>query len=132
MARFRISEASRLLGISNDAMRRLAAKRRLLVRDTSGVQVVDGVKLAEVAKDRARESAASTGGEFAGNRMVGVVTDIRIDSVIAQVEMQCGPNRVVSLIGTAELADIGLEVGDRAVAVIKSTAVVVETPSDAR
>jgi molybdopterin-binding protein len=64
----------------------------------------------------------------ARNRFVGLVTDLTVDTVMAQVELQCGPFRVVSLMSAEAVRDLGLERGSVAVAVIKSTNVVVETP----
>jgi molybdopterin-binding protein len=64
----------------------------------------------------------------ARNRLVGLVTSVVSDRVMSQVEMQCGPHRVVSLMSTEAVGDLGLEPGVLAVAVIKSTNVVVETP----
>jgi molybdopterin-binding protein len=63
---------------------------------------------------------------------VGLVTDVQVDKVMAQVEMQCGPHRVVSLISREAVDDLGLKPGVLAVAVIKSTNVVVETPAEHR
>lgn len=63
----------------------------------------------------------------ARNRFVGLVTDIRTDAVMAQVELQCGPFRVVSLMSSEAVRDLGIELGSVAVAVIKSTNVIVET-----
>lgn len=65
----------------------------------------------------------------ARNRLVGLVTEVVSDKVMAQVEMQCGPARIVSLMSTEAVEELDLKVGDLAVAVIKSTMVTVETPS---
>ena len=64
----------------------------------------------------------------ARNRFVGLVTDIKLDTVMAQVELQCGPFRVVSLMSSEAVRDLKLELGSVAVAVVKSTTVIVETP----
>lgn len=64
----------------------------------------------------------------ARNRMRGIVTRIVKDGVMAQVEMQAGPFRVVSLMSREAAEELGLEVGSIAVASIKSTHVVVEVP----
>ena len=66
----------------------------------------------------------------ARNRLVGLVTEIIADQVMAQVELQCGPHRIVSLMSSEAVRDLGLEVGSLAVAVVKSTMVIVETPRD--
>ena len=64
----------------------------------------------------------------ARNRFVGIVTAITMDTVMAQVELQCGPNRVVSLMSSEAVRDLGLEKGSIAIAVIKATTVIIETP----
>jgi molybdopterin-binding protein len=66
----------------------------------------------------------------ARNRFVGLVTDVVADTVMAKVEIQSGPHRVVSLMSTDAVRELGLEPGVLAVAVIKATHVVVETPED--
>jgi len=63
----------------------------------------------------------------ARNRFVGLVTDIQTDRVMAQVELQCGPFRVVSLMSSEAVRDLKLELGSVAVAVVKSTTVIIET-----
>ena len=64
--------------------------------------------------------------ESARNRFRGIVTKVIKDTVMAQVEMQAGPFRVVSLMSREAVDALDLEVGSVAVAVIKSTTVVVE------
>ena len=68
----------------------------------------------------------------ARNRFVGLVTDIVMDKVMAQVELQCGPFRVVSLMSSEAVRELGLELGSVAVAVVKSTTVIIETPQESR
>ena len=67
-------------------------------------------------------------GRSARNRFVGLVTDIVADKVMAQVELQCGPHRVVSLMSSEAVRELGLELGSVAIAVVKATTVMVETP----
>lgn len=67
----------------------------------------------------------------ARNRFVGLVTDIKRDTVMAQVELQCGPFRVVSLMSSEAVDDLDLQLGSVAVAVVKSTTVIIETPEGA-
>lgn len=62
--------------------------------------------------------------------MVGLVTGILSDTVMSQVELQCGPHRIVSLMSTEAVRDLKLEIGSLAVAVVKATMVVVEAPKD--
>lgn len=130
VAQFRIAEAASLLGVSDDTVRRWVDTHKLPVqRDASNRQVIDGVALAEFARTTARSTPdPSDVHRSARNRLVGLVTSVLADRVMAQVEMQCGPHRVVSLMSTEAVRELGLEPGTLAVAVIKSTNVVVETP----
>jgi len=91
--------------------------------------VVDGADLAAVAVERARTpDDADAGRTSARNRFTGIVTALTLDTVMAQVELQCGPFRVVSLMSSEAVRELGLEVGSRATAVVKATTVLVETP----
>lgn len=127
MTQLRISEAAGLLGVSDDTVRRMVDAGRLAAaKDDSGRYVVAGADLAALATELA--SPAPVGpvtDESARNRMRGLVTRIVKDTVMAQVELQCGPFRVVSLMSREAVDDLGLEVGSVAVASIKSTNVVV-------
>jgi len=131
VAYFRISEAALLLAVSDDTVRRWVETGKLPVhRDASNRQVIDGVALAEFARTQAQATPDPSGvGRSARNRMVGLVTAVRADRVMAQVEMQCGPHRIVSLMSTEAAHELSLQPGALAVAVIKSTNVVVETPT---
>jgi molybdopterin-binding protein len=134
MPQFRIAEAADLLGVSDDTVRRYVDNGKLPShRDRSNRAVIDGVALAEFARENARTVSDPSGvGRSARNRMVGLVTSVTADTVMAQVEMQCGPHRVVSLMSTEAVTELNLEPGSLAVAVIKSTNVVVETPAEHR
>jgi molybdopterin-binding protein len=125
----RIAEAAELLGVSEDTVRRWAEAGRLeTTRLPSGRQGVDGRVLAEAAQRLAE--AADPGpmvAQSARNRFKGIVTRVIRDTVMAQVELQCGPFRVVSLMSSEAVRDLDLEPGSVAVAVIKSTNVIVET-----
>ncbi|MGI9092203.1 MAG: TOBE domain-containing protein [Mycobacteriales bacterium] len=127
MPKFRISEAAELLGVSDDTVRRWADTGRLAVgRDDAGRQVVDGVALAEIAATISR--APEPGGirdESARNRFRGIVVRVVRDTVMAQVEMQVGPFRLVSLMSREAADELRLEPGVAAVASVKATHVVV-------
>jgi molybdopterin-binding protein len=130
MPQFRISEAARLLGVSDDTVRRWVDAGTLPAQtDASHRKVVDGAALAAFAREHATAAPdPSDVGRSARNRFVGLVTEVVTDTVMAQVEVQCGPHRVVSLISSEAVRELGLEPGVLAVAVIKSTNVLIETP----
>ncbi len=128
MPQFRISEAADLLGVSDDTVRRWADSGRLpAVRDERGHRVVEGRDLAAYLHDHGRTDEGRSRSS-ARNRFTGLVTDVKKDTVMAQVEIQAGAHRIVSLMSREALDEMGLTVGDVAVAVVKSTTVIVETP----
>lgn len=126
----RIRDAAAFLGVSDDTVRRWVDSGALPAQsDSAGRKVVDGYEVAMVARDLSRALPVPSGvSSSARNRFVGLVTDIKADAVMAQVELQCGPFRVVSLMSSEAVRDLGLELGSTAVAVVKSTTVIVETP----
>jgi molybdopterin-binding protein len=93
--------------------------------------VIDGATLAAFARDQAPPARDTSGvGRSARNRFLGLVTNVITGTVMTQIELQCGPHRVVSLMSTEAAHELGLEPGSLAVAVVKSTDVVVETQTD--
>ncbi|HEY9499892.1 MAG TPA: TOBE domain-containing protein [Terrimesophilobacter sp.] len=132
MTQYRISEAARLLGVSDDTVRRwISAETVTVTRDEAGRQVIAGTELARRAQETAIAPGDPSGiGSSARNRMVGLVTAITSDAVMSQVELQCGPHRIVSLMSTEAVRDLGLEIGSLAIAVVKATMVIVETPKE--
>ena len=130
MTQLRISEAAALLGVSDDTVRRMVDGGRLPSHhDAAGRLVVEGADVAAVAQEVARPApVGAVADESARNRMRGIVTRVLKDTVMAQVELQCGPFRVVSLMSREAVDDLALEVGSVAVASIKSTNVVVGVP----
>ncbi|MCW4458692.1 molybdopterin-binding protein [Microbacterium sp. MPKO10] len=132
MTAFRISEAAPLLGVSDDTLRRwIDSGQVAATRDDAGRLVVEGADLAARLKGSAHGPEDPVHrASSARNRFVGIVTDVITDTVMAQVELQCGPQRVVSLMSSEAVRDLGLEVGSLATAVVKSTTVIVETPRE--
>ncbi|MFG3437139.1 molybdopterin-binding protein [Nonomuraea sp. NPDC047897] len=131
MTTFRISEAAALLGVSSDTVRRWVDAGRLTAeRDEHGHRRVNGADLAAFA--RGQVETVDGGRSSARNRFRGIVTEVIRDAVMAQVEIAAGPFRVVSLMSRQAADELGLEVGVVAVAVIKSTNVVVEIPGHER
>lgn len=130
MPNIRVSEAARFLGVSDDTIRRWTENGSLTaLRDDAGRLAVDGLELAKLAREQAQLPAdPARSGSSARNRFVGLVTAITTDTVMAQVELQCGPFRVVSLMSSEAVRDLGLELGSIATAVVKATTVIIETP----
>lgn len=133
MTHLRVSEAARFLGVSDDTVRRLLDAGQLSAgRDASGRITVDGTELAAYIRGLSNAPADPAHvASSARNRFVGLVTAVTADRVMAQVEMQCGPFRVVSLMSSEAVRDLGLEPGAIATAVIKSTNVIIETKGQA-
>lgn len=131
MPQIRIRDASQFLGVSDDTVRRWIDNGTLASsKDASGRTVVDGLTLAKLARKNAvLPDDPSEIGRSARNRFVGLVTEITMDKVMAQVELQCGPHRVVSLMSSEAVRELGLELGSVAIAVVKATTVIVETPA---
>ncbi|MCU1557470.1 MAG: MerR family transcriptional regulator [Microbacteriaceae bacterium] len=126
----RIKDAALYLGVSDDTVRRWIDNGRMeATKDDSGRTVVDGLALAKLAREHSVLPDDPSGvGRSARNRFVGLVTDIVMDTVMAQVELQCGHHRVVSLMSSEAVRELGLELGSVAIAVVKATTVIVETP----
>ena len=133
MPTFRIKEAAGLLGVSTDTVRRWAESGRIqTTSDASGRLAIDGATLAKFAQDLA-ESADHAKGRMvvahsARNRFSGLVSRVVRDTVMAQVEIQAGPHRFVSLLSREAADELGLEPGMLAVAIVKATNVSVEIP----
>jgi molybdopterin-binding protein len=130
MTTLRIRDAARYLGVSDDTVRRLVDAGTLpRSEDPSGRTVVEGRDLAAYVRGRDAGLEDPSGvRSSARNRFVGIVTDLVVEGVVAQVELQAGPNRVVSLMTAEAVRDLGLEVGSVAVASVKATMVTVEVP----
>lgn len=128
----RISTAAHLLGVSDDTIRRWISQEKLEAhKDASGRTTVDGAQLVKIGQDIAAEKdldSLDQGAQHrsARNHLTGLVTKVTSDKVMSQVEMLCGPFRIVSLISTEAVEELGFEVGSMATAVIKSTNVTIE------
>ncbi len=127
----RIRDAADLLGVSDDTVRRWVDDGALPAdQDQSGRKVIPGEALAEfaVAHSGSAPKDPLSIASSARNRFTGLVTRVVKDGVMAQVEMQCGPFNVVSLMSADSARELNLEPGSVAVAVVKATTVIVETP----
>ena len=129
-ASYRIAEAADLLGVSDDTVRRWIDSDRLTAhRDAAGPAQVDGPDLARIAVQlREPPEPGTTRNSSARNRLTGIVTRVLRDTVMAQVEIQAGPFRLVSLMSREAADELGLDVGVRAVATVKATQVSVDVP----
>jgi molybdopterin-binding protein len=128
--RYRIGEAAAVLGVSADTVRRMIDRGDLRSRRTTGGQrVIAAVDVAALLASRSPRDEKSGGGESsARNRLAGVVTRVVKDRVAAQVEVQAGPYRLVSLLTREAVDELKLAPGVRVVATVKSTNVVIELP----
>jgi molybdopterin-binding protein len=133
VAVYRFAEAAALLGVSDDTLRRWAESGRFeTARTADGHAGIEGVALATLAREVADLPPdgpdASPHRTSARNSLRGIVTQVLRDTVMAQVDLCCGPYRVVSLMSREAADALGLEPGVVAVASIKATNVVVEVP----
>jgi molybdopterin-binding protein len=132
---YRVAEAADLLGVSDDTLRRWIESGRVpAVRGDDGRTRIAGPDLAGLARSLADPGAEGlarstrAAAVSARNRMRGIVTSVKRDTVMAQVELVCGPYRMVSLMSSEAAEELGLEPGVVAIASVKSTNVVVELP----
>ncbi len=120
-----------MLGVSVETLRRWEAEGRLrMTRSEGGQRLVEMADVARLLDDRRRAASdRPIVAQSARNRFPGIVTRIERDRVAAVVEVIAGPHRLVSLMTAEAIDDLGLEVGDEAVCVVKATNVIVEIPS---
>lgn len=130
---FTVNEVSALLGVSDDTVRRWGDNGKLRVqKNDAGRQFVDGVDLlpllGESATDSPLTAAFPVARASARNRFTGIITAVTKDGVMAQVNLQAGPFRVVSLMSREAADELGLKPGMLAVGSTKATNVVIELP----
>jgi molybdopterin-binding protein len=127
MPAYRISEAAELLGVSDDTLRRWVDAGKVPELDGDGPTRIPGAELAAFALTLAEQpDGERRTHSSARNQLRGLVTRVVKDTVMAQVELVCGPYRVVSLMSAEAATELGLEPGVTAIASIKSTNVVIE------
>ncbi len=131
MATFKPGQVAELAGVSVDTVRRWTDEGRLASRRTGGGQrLIDGADLARFLRDQAASPGPDTVvARSARNRFTGIVTRVQRDGVMAQVDLQSGPHRVVSLMTAEAVDELSLSPGMLAVASVKSTTVVIELPA---
>ncbi|WP_052851606.1 TOBE domain-containing protein [Streptomyces avicenniae] len=131
MRSYGIGRAARLLGVSPDTVRRWADAGRLPTRrDDAGKRLIDGVDLAAFAAALAADGTGEGDDApytSARNAFPGIITAVRLGDVAAQVEVQAGPHRLVSLLTREAVEELGLAVGMEAVARVKATNVHIDT-----
>jgi molybdopterin-binding protein len=129
-SQLRVSEAAALAGVSDDTIRRWAdAGRITLTKGDNGRSVVEGSQLAGLLQEIATESPLSPAIKTSTrNMLTGIVTRVTKDTVMAQVELQAGPFRIVSLISREAVDELGIEVGTVAAASVKATSVSISLP----
>ncbi|GAA0390806.1 helix-turn-helix transcriptional regulator [Streptomyces luteireticuli] len=132
MRSYTIGRAARLLGVSPDTVRRWADAGRIpTARDEQGKRLIDGTDLAAFSVALASE-AGEDGDEprtSARNAFPGIITAVKLGDVVAQVEVQAGPHRLVSLLTREAVEELGLAVGREAVARVKATNVHIDLES---
>jgi molybdopterin-binding protein len=126
---YRIGEAAAMLGVRVETLRRWEREGRITVRRTAGGQRL--VPAAQVAKLLAarRTPPRPFSGQSARNRFAGVVTEVKVDGLVATIEIVAGPHRVVALTTSEAVEELGLKPGMEAVAAVKATNVIVEVPA---
>lgn len=131
MPGYRLGQASKMLGVSVDTVRRMVDDGRLTaVRSSGGQRTIDGESLARLMKPSRPQAPEVFVAQSARNRFAGIVTRVIKDRVAAQVEIQAGPHRLVSLLTREAVDELDLKPGMPAVAVVKATNVGVELPRD--
>jgi molybdopterin-binding protein len=120
--RVSIGAAAAALGVSVDTLRRWERAGRLdFERDAGGRRQIAATELARLLKDRRPGGRSS-----ARNRLEGVVVAVHVDGVMAQIDLACGPFRIVSLMSREAAEELDLRPGSPATAVVKATTVIVE------
>jgi molybdopterin-binding protein len=127
----RIGRAAEMLGVTVDTIRRWADEGKIeSVRSPGGQRLIPIEDVTRLIGERRRATSdRPIVAQSARNRFPGVVTRIEKDKVAAVVEIVAGPHRIVSLMTAEAVDELHLRIGDEAIAVVKSTNVVVEIPS---
>jgi molybdopterin-binding protein len=118
----KIGAAAAALGVSIDTLRRWERAGRITFERRGTQRYISSRDLA----DRLRQRGA-TGRSSARNRLQGTVLAVKKDEIMAQIDMACGPYRIVSLMSREAADDLDLKPGDQATAIVKSTTVIIES-----
>jgi molybdopterin-binding protein len=128
MQTYRIARAAQLLGVSDDTVRRWIDQGLLPVPDAVPAEIPGDAIAARAVAVAEEATIAGDALSSARNRFIGIVTRVQIEGLMAQVDIQSGPHRVVSLMSAEAARELQLEVGSLAAASVKATQVVVEVP----
>jgi molybdopterin-binding protein len=130
VATLRIGQAAELLGVGVETLRRWEGEGTLrTVRSAGGQRLVPLEEVSRLLAGRRRSVRdRRIVAQSARNRFAGIVTRVERDGVAAVVEVLAGPHRLVSLMTAEAVEELGLEVGDEAICVVKATNVIVEVP----
>jgi molybdopterin-binding protein len=118
----KIGAAAAALGVSVDTLRRWETAGRITFERRGRQRFIAAADLADLLRDRGAKGLSS-----ARNRLAGTIVAVKKDTVMAQIEMACGPYRIVSLMSREAAEELDLKPGDSATAVVKSTTVIIET-----
>jgi molybdopterin-binding protein len=130
MPLYSLRESASVLGVSVDTVRRWVDGERLPAgTDEQGHRAIDGRELAAFAVSLAGQADRPGAASSMRNRFPGIVTRVVRGDVAAQVEVQSGPHRLVSLLTREAVDELDLQEGDRAIAIVKATNVAVELPA---
>ena len=128
MDNLRIGQVANLIAVSTDTVRTWIDEGKIPSSRTSGGhRIIKGADLAKFLTDSNNDPSITTH-LSARNRFLGLVTKVKKDNVMAQIEIQAGGQRIVSLISSEAAEAMKLKPGVIAAADIKSTNVVVELP----
>ncbi|MGW1868937.1 TOBE domain-containing protein [Streptomyces mauvecolor] len=130
MSTYTIGQAATLLGVSSDTARRWADAHRFPTHRDGTRRMVTGTDLAAFCVELAQENTGEDDQPYtsARNAFAGIITAVKLGDVAAQVEIQAGPHRLVSLLTREAVEELGLEVGMQATARVKSTSVHIDRP----
>lgn len=133
MPSYGVREAAALLHVSDDTLRRWAEAGRIqMTEESNGRRIIEGEELAKLAASMGTEtSVPATASTSSRNRFLGIVTHVAREGVMAQVSVQCGPYRMVSLLSREAADELELAEGVQVVTSVKATNVVIERPADA-
>ena len=134
MPHYKISTLATLLGVSDDTVRRWLDDGLVTRADNgqnSGPLRIDGASVAALFNSQpdVHQLALGQDTQSVRNHLQGLVIALHSDPVMSQVDLQCGPYRVVSLVSTESVRELGIEVGSIAMAQIKATNVSLQVPN---